>query len=119
MCLDVDADTLREELPHNPNEVYWEEVAGINGLRGIQIEDLLPIIYSKGYIAMPFFTKSTIQGKEIRIPICYEALNHRGIFMYPDIRHVVAWDGKMIYDPRGLIYQIKIGWEEFWIIEPR
>jgi len=117
MCMDIQVSDLRNQIDHDPHEVTWPNAIGPRKYRGIQIEDLLPVIYKKGYWAMPFFAKTYINGKVIDIPICYEALSHTGIFMYAESQHVVAWDGKQIYDPSGLIYQIKYGWEEFWIIE--
>jgi len=121
MCVGFPVDVLREKIPHNPNEVLWTAETGPRRLRGIQVEDLIPIIWDLGYYCMPFFRKIMCNGIEIIVE-CKPPMDYKkGLLMYADSHHVVAWDAatQKIYDPIGVTYDLREGWVEFWVIERR
>ena len=118
MCMNVDAEDIRRWVKHDPEEIMWPEKGHPNHHRGIQLEDLLPIIYKFGYACMPFFRAIEINGKEIRINGKFPINGNIGILMYSDISHVVAWDGYKVYDPRGYIAtEVNAQWDEFWMFK--
>jgi len=120
MCMNTTPEDLKKDLTHNPDEIIWAGKPGVRCLRGIQIEDLLPIIWSRNYYAMPFFKKVVIQNRILTLN-CDPPLFMNGILMYEDIHHVVAWNSnnQQIYDPRGEIYDLRDNWVEFWVITRR
>lgn len=114
MCMDIDPEDLRRDLLHNPEEELWPTALGGWKYRGIQIEDLVSLLYCRGYCAMPFFKRFSMRGVVFENSYPVPMTGNTGILMYPS--HVVAWDGEKIYDPRGYIKEFVSDWEEFWLI---
>lgn len=121
MCMDIAVAELRQHITHNPEEVIWNDMLGVRSLRGIQIEDMLPIIYKLGYYCMPFFNKILCQDRVIELDSKPPLMYKKGLLMYEESHHVVAWNAETqsIYDPIGIIYDLRPGWVEFWLIEHR
>ena len=120
MCTGDTIEMLEKFLVHNPEEIIYPKEVGPRRFRGIQIEDMLPIIYELGFVCMPFFRCTMINNKKISFHPRAPLDDENGILMY-DIGHVVAWDCKsqMIYDPIGYTRELNLNWEEFWMIRER
>ena len=120
MCTGDTVEMLEKFLVHNPEEIIYPNEVGPRRFRGIQMEDMLPVIYELGYICMPFIKRTMVNDRKIdyqpRAPIHQE----NGLLMY-DTGHVVAWDYKsqMIYDPLGYKLEFNADWEEFWLVKER
>ena len=116
MCMNVEPEDIRPHIKHDPEQVLWPTRGHPNHHRGIQLEDLLPIIYKFRYCCMPFFRAIEVNGTELKIEGAIPISGNVGILMFSDISHVVAWNGYQVYDPRGYIAtEVNAQWDEFWM----
>jgi len=117
MCTGDTVEMLEKFLVHNPEEIVYPKEVGPRRFRGIQIEDMLPVIYEVDYVCMPFFKSTTINNRQIDFQCRAPLYKENGVLMY-DTGHVVAWNCKdqMIYDPTGYKRPFNENWEEFWMI---
>ena len=114
------ANHLREHLAHNPEQILWPNAPGVKKYRGIQMEDLLPLIYEMGFFAMPFFRVAMVNSQILSYQGEVPMAENPGVLMFLESNHVVAWDGHRIYDPRGYVAnEFDSSWTEFWLIKGR
>lgn len=126
MVLDSAPETLIHEIGHDGMVVTWPELRAPQCYNGFHPQEIIDCAWRRGYAMMVIETES-FSGPENSNPIritpkdtnrlqAYMALP--GIIIGTNIcghGHAVAWDGKKVYDPNGLIYplnEFKI--YEFW-----
>ncbi len=113
MALDVNVADLIKDLGHDGSEILFPE---INGRRGHHIQELLDYCLANGVrvITIDALPLSKYHGTESKQYMSNEDINGRMATYLQDYygvlagsanggNHAVAWNGKEIYNPSGII----------------
>ena len=110
MLLDEDPELLVDEMGVND----MEEVS--YGLRSLHIQECIDVCWDRGYVLMPISRLLLMGTQDDHIHAMHPeaawlrflgyVIGHPGIMEYPEIKHITAWDGHDIYDPKGDIYTL-------------
>jgi len=117
MLLDEDMDTLIEDIGHDGSEIWWPDHPEPLQRRSFHIQEFLDICFKRGKIfayVEAILTLGDPWAQRIKKQINGDhekrfsgyLRNFKGVILgdTPEgIGHAVAWDRKMIYDPRGFI----------------
>ncbi len=130
MVFNADQRKLIKEIGHDGSEIVLPTLPEPARRRGFHLQELIDCVVRRKYSVTPIevLPYSTPDGKAdfpINFQVSYEERllrhmhNTRGIItgLGKKWRHAVAWDGKQIYDPHGLIYpshDIKIKIDCYW-----
>ena len=114
MVLGVNAQDL---MCSDPHEVMWPQLEKPQRYRGHHIQEMIDILWDYGYNvteiqALPRFgqlgcteTYLLFDNDMAMERIQRYMTGSVGVITSPT--HAVAWDGKMIYDPKGTMYPIE------------
>jgi hypothetical protein len=121
MALDIPLDTMLADLGHNGMIVAWPDLAIPNCYRGLHPQELFDVARWHGY-AVTMIERNPIstnqRGDRFEVGFLPDndtrLLQHMdgsvgvliGYNKIKDTVHYCAWDGKMVFDPRGLIYPL-------------
>jgi hypothetical protein len=121
MCLDLPVFQLIRAIGHSGDEIVWPGMPDPQCRRGFHIQECIDISLTRNVYPIhieavptsaPFgLDKSKIEkNMQYSLPIDHSQRiknylsTNMAVIIGP--RHAVAWDTEMIYDPKGLIYEI-------------
>ena len=136
MILDEEPATLVAEIGHDGTANQWPEMPHPRNLRGFHIQELQDCCLNRGLClypveSLPVSAPSHTEGTLCHPYTCNKAAtrfmlaieNRRAILIGRPPSgpgHAVAWDGHMIYDPNGMIYNLSaFQVQEAWILGNR
>lgn len=115
MVLDVHPDVLTQLIGHDGKKVIFPELPASINTRGFHTQEITDcaLEYEYAVTEIEAIPRSTPDGKR-EYPVEFSDKKrfqnhingHIGIFTgsIKGRGHAVAWDGKMIFDPRGKVY---------------
>ncbi len=118
MLLDERPETLAKEIGWSGREIWWPNLAGTRRHRTHHIQEMIDCCLRRGFGLMKIELLSTItpgipskprmiyNGEKALTRFLLAIENQKGILVGETeggIMHACAWDGKKIYDPRGMI----------------
>jgi len=130
MVLNIKPQSLITLIGHNGEEVWWPKQTGSKKKRSFHPQEILDAAatYGKTFICIEFMPSSgwggngrLIFNEEMMEKRFLGWLTNRAAILIvqgPRLGHAVAWDGKKIYDPKGMIkdlYDYTI--QEAWILQ--
>lgn len=140
MVLDTDCKTLTEMIGHDGSEIVLPSLPEPAKRRGFHLQEIIDCAIKLGYTVTPIevLPYSTPDGKA-EFPVNFKIRTDGNLFYWDNKsrllsymkdtkgiitglasqwRHALAWDGKKIYDPHGLVYSFqdcKIKIDCFWM----
>jgi len=116
MVLDVDAKDILDSCL-DPHILLWPQLEEPQCFRGSHIQEMIDYAWGMGYSvteiqAIPMFGALGCTETYPMVGDDYEMRRIRTyIYHYVGVittpTHAVAWDGEMIYDPKGMMYPIE------------
>ena len=117
MVLDVHPDVLIKLIGHDGKKIIFPELLETINTREFHTQEITDCAFEYGYAvteieALPCLTPN---GKDAYI-VDFNVSNERRFWLHADghigiftgrikeLGHAVAWDGEMIFDPRGKVY---------------
>jgi len=129
MAMDCTIEELEKLIGHDGGEIVRDSPSPANR-RGFHIQEIIDVAWQKGFSVTPIEAKpigtigdgkfSPIKMNEMRFQEYLD--DNIGILTGQARRfgHAVAWDGKMVYDPRGHIISFddcNVAISHFWIFD--
>ena len=127
MLLGESVETLLQEIGHSGEEVWWPGWEIPYSYRGIHIQEVIELCLKRNYTLTPIeMTPVSGCAKE---PGNYRPIyedgaerfyrlvqGRRGIMISSN--HAVAWDGRIIWDPNGRLYELhNFTPRECWLLD--
>ena len=116
MVMDVHPDVLTELIGHDGKEIIFPKLPMPISIRGFHIQEVIDCAFEYGYSvteiqALPSLTPDHKHEYLIKFNISNDErflrhiTYHKGIITGETKKcgHAVAWDGEMVFDPRGCI----------------
>lgn len=115
MILEVNQQVLIDEIGHDGSEILWPDLKEPFCRRGFHMQEIIDCAWRRGYVILEISAKPVCipyYGAPLRvIPMPEERFlqyvrNNKGILagQLDGVGHACAWDGDLVYDPRGHIY---------------
>lgn len=118
MLLDEEPDILAKEIGWNGKEIWWPNLAGVKRHRTHHIQEIIDCCLSRGFgltkiellptisPGIPSKPRMIFTGEKALNRLVAALENQKAILVGQTeggITHAWAWDGKKVYDPRGMI----------------
>jgi len=135
MLMDLTPQEIIEIVGHDGQEVIWPQLPVPRCLRGHHIQEMQDVAYAHGHVFAPVevhprsgpqgypdkwnrvFSASAAEKRFVQMIVGRKALlfgRHSS-----GENHVCAWDGSMVYDPNGSIYELeRFVLKEAWLFTP-
>ena len=133
MVLGVDYDFVIKKIGHDGSEIINSNLRPPGCYKGFHMQELIEVAIDEGYALTPIeaIPVQTATGVDEHVVVFPQYQDHeqrlqhhlnycsKGIIMgkLDKYWHAVAWDGKMVFDPRGQVYPFddcKINVASFW-----
>lgn len=115
MCLNVDQDALAAEIGHDGSDIWWPSLVDPYNRRGFHIQEIIDCAWARGYSILEINAIPQCRpcaSAEVRnVPVpdtrfmdyLHERVAILGGTLPNGCGHACAWDGQLVYDPRGNI----------------
>lgn len=134
MVLDMPVLEVLEKIGHDGSEIVWPMLSNPHNRRSFHIQEMIDLCWDLGKLVVMFQTKPCNSPyphiEPINVPMKFtpeerfkKLIHYPGVFTgvtNEGVGHAVAWDGRMIFDPKGKVYSdfkaAKFLIETFWAV---